>query len=183
MEKSNFFIILLVVSNLSLLLACSRQTEPNTIEIRAGEFSFQPGTIQLKAGRQVRIELINEGNIEHEFMVGREVKLEENENGTHEGMPEAVEVGHEHRDGSHGAHARMSRRFEKDFFQGIVVNHTEKEADFIRVPGHGTMVILKPNGKATITFKLPTDRKGQWEMACFVGGHYEADMKGLIIIN
>lgn len=45
------------------------------------------------------------------------------------------------------------------------------------------MVMLKPEGKATLTFKIPSDRKGEWEMACFVPGHYEAKMKGKIIIN
>lgn len=131
----------------------------------------------LKAGQEAKIELINEGKIEHEFMVGRGVKMEEDENETHEGMHEALEVEHEHHEGLHEAQVGKSKRFEKDFFEGIeVVAQTENGAKFMDIPGHGTMVTLEPEDKATLTFKVPTDRKGEWEMACFVLGHYEADM-------
>lgn len=184
MKKSYFLKILLVVSTLSLLIACSRQAESNTVPITIGDLYFKPDTIELKAGHEVKIELVNQGKIEHEFMVGRGVKMEkdEDESHNHEGNHEALEGAHKDQEGNQGAHE--GKRFETDFFEGIeVVAQTENGAEFMYVPGHGTMVMLKPEGKATLTFKTPSDRKGEWEMACFVPGHYEAKMRGKIIIK
>lgn len=191
MRKALLLMALSVVFVPLVLIASSCQPESNTILIRIGEFYFEPETIRLRAGQHVKIDLINEGKIEHEFMVGRVLKTEESKAEAHEVMHEAdeekhetSEVGHEHHEGMHSAHAGMSRGFEKDFFDGIdVVVKTEKGSEFMKVTGHGTMVTLEPEGKAAITFKVPVDRKGEWQMACFVPGHYEADMKGLIIIN
>ncbi|MBI2486775.1 MAG: hypothetical protein HYW01_07430 [Deltaproteobacteria bacterium] len=83
----------------------------------------------------------------------------------------------------HSAHTGMSKSFEKDFFEGIKVAYTEEGGKFMKIPGHGTMVTLKPGGRATLTFTPPTDRKGEWITACFVPGHYEAKMKEKVIIN
>ncbi len=140
-----------------LLAACAPQATPkaSTVQVKMGEFYFKPETIQLKAGQQVKIELVNEGKVEHEFMIGREVKM-------HEGKPET---------------------FEKDFFAGIEVTHTEEEGKFMNEPGHGTEVELEEGGKAALTFIVPADRKGEWEIGCFVPGHYEAGMKGKLVVE
>ena len=83
----------------------------------------------------------------------------------------------------HAAHA-MSGGFQKDFFEGIDVTvQNEDGAEFMRMPDHGTMILLQPHGKAVINFTVPKDRNGIWEMACFVPGHYEARMKGNIIVR
>jgi uncharacterized cupredoxin-like copper-binding protein len=83
----------------------------------------------------------------------------------------------------HSAHA-ASRGFVEDFFEGIVVKaETGNGAEFMRMPGHGTMVLLKPHSKATIHFMVPADRIGEWEMACFIPGHYEAKMKGEVVVE
>src|ERR1700741_662056 len=166
--KRNFFILTLfsfVASVLFVLTAYSSQDEPNTVQISIGDFYFKPEIVQLKAGQEVKVELVNEGKLEHEFMVGRGVKMEKGE--AHEemempseGKQETPELEHEHHGGMHKAQVGMSKGFEKDFFEGIeVVVHTENGAEFMKVPGHGTMVALKPQAKATLTFKVPTDRK------------------------
>lgn len=191
MKRFLFWIILLPVSFLLLLTACKHQEESNTIHILTGDFYFKPATIELKAGQEVMIELANEGNIEHEFMVGRGVKMAGDKDESHEEMDEAGEVehetseaGHEHHEGMHSAHSGASRGFDEDFFEGIDVKaETENGAEFMRMPGHGTMVLLKPHGKAIISFTVPTDRIGEWEMACFIPGHYEAMMRGKVIVK
>lgn len=171
--KQTFFMITLFafVASADLCLpAYSSQDEPNTIQIRIGEFYLKPEIVQLKAGQAVNIRLVNEGKLEHEFMVGQGVKMEEGE--------------HEHSKTTHEIHWAMSRRFERDFFEGIdVAVQTENGANFMKVPGHGTMVTLKPQGKATLKFKVPTYRKGEWIMACFMPGHYEAKMSGKVIVK
>jgi uncharacterized cupredoxin-like copper-binding protein len=190
MKKAFFLMTLLGVSALLVQISNSSQTDSNTIQIIIGDFYFKPKTIQLRAGQQVKIELVNEGKLEHEFMVGRGLKTEEGKDETHKGMHEANEEKqetskgeHEHQGETH-AHSGMSKGFEKDFFEGVeVAVQTEKGSDFMKVPSHGNMVTLKPEGEAALTFKIPTDRKGEWQMACFVPGHYEAKMKGKIIIK
>jgi uncharacterized cupredoxin-like copper-binding protein len=181
--KRTFFILTLFVASAPFALTVySSQDASNTVQIKVGEFYFKPETVQLKAGQEVKIELVNEGKIEHEFMVGRGVKTEQGEHEMHEAMHNASE--YEHSEGMHEMHGEMSKRFEKNFFDGIdVVAQTKNGAEFMRVPGHGTMVGLKPQGKATLTFKVPTDRKGEWMMACFMPGHYEAMMKGKVIVK
>ena len=49
--------------------------------------------------------------------------------------------------------------------------------------GHGTMVLLEDgDGRMTMTFTLPTDRRGEWEMACFITRHYERGMHGILTV-
>src|SRR3972149_6920555 len=159
MKKAFFLMTLLGVSALLVQISNSSQTDSNTIQIIIGDFYFKPKTIQLRAGQQVKIELINE-------------EKQETSKGEHE-----------HQGETH-AHSGMSKGFEKDFFEGVeVAVQTEKGSDFMKAPSHGNMVTLKPEGEAALTFKIPTDRKGEWQMACFVPGHYEAKMKGKIIIK
>ncbi len=33
-----------------------------------------------------------------------------------------------------------------------------------------------------MTFTLPTDRRGEWEMACFLPRHYERGMHGALTV-
>lgn len=182
----------MLVFVLLLSIVSSSQAELNTVQIKIGDLYFKPQTVELKAGQEVKIELVNEGKIEHEFMVGRGVKTEKDVNNTHHHKmheseeKETSESEHKHQNhlGTHGLHPGMSATFENDFFEGIDISvKTENGAEFMRVPGHGTMVTLKPDSKAILNFKVPTNRKGEWEVACFVPGHYEADMKGKVIIN
>jgi uncharacterized cupredoxin-like copper-binding protein len=126
---------LLAVSTLFVVLTISSsRAESNTVRIRIGDLYFKPETIKLKAGQEVNIELVNEGKIEHEFMVGREVKMEEGKDETPTGMheengekQEISDEGHEHHAGTHGVHTGMNRSFKKDFFEGIeIAAGTEK---------------------------------------------------------
>lgn len=185
MKKALFVAILFAVSAIYLQIGWSNQAEPYIVRVQIGDLYFKPEFIQLKAGHKVKIELINKGKIEHEFMIGRGVE-EDNESKSHMEMemPNEDEGEHEHHEGAQNPHSEMSKRFAKDFFGGVeVAAQTENGAEFMKVPGHGTMVRLKPESKAAITFTVSVDRKGKWQMACFVPGHYEANMKGEIIIK
>ncbi len=175
-----FLLTLLVLYALLTPITRLARAESNTIQITVGEFYFRPQTIQIKVGQEVNISLINEGKIEHEFMIGRGVE----EGKSHMEMSNEHEREYSHLEKADNLHSEVSKRFEKDFFEGIeVVAQTEGGAEFMSVPGHGTMVRLKPESKATITFTVPTDRKGRWQMACFLPGHYESKMKGEVIVK
>lgn len=42
---------------------------------------------------------------------------------------------------------------------------------------------VEPGGFASVTFALPADRRGEWEIGCFVPGHYEAGMKATLVVR
>lgn len=184
MKRTFFFLALFIASALFVLTAYSSQDKPNTVQIRIGDFYIKPETVELKAGQEVKIELVNEGKIEHEFMVGQGIKIEESEHEMRQTTHNTSEGEHEHSKEMHEMHGGMSSRFERDFFEGIEISaQPEGGANFTRVPRHGTMVALKLQSKATLTFKVQTDRKGEWITACFMPGHYEAKMKGKVIVE
>ena len=37
--------------------------------------------------------------------------------------------------------------------------------------------------RSSMTFVLPGDLRGEWEMACFIPGHYDGGMHGTVIVN
>ena len=58
--------VLPVVVGLLLPLSVGAQTPP-LIRVEMSEFAFRPATIHLSAGRLVRLELVNRGQIAHQF--------------------------------------------------------------------------------------------------------------------
>lgn len=194
MKKTFLYMSVLTLLLLLVTVAYSSNTDVYTTQIKMGDFYFNPETIYLSPGQYVKLEFINEGKLEHEFMVGRIV--------TTEGKEEKQEISiskHKHPEGMHEKHEEKhepgedkqirnnvthvhTASFINQFFEGIDVEHSVERAKFMEVPGHGTMLMLQPGGNATLSFKVPDNRKGEWETACFVPGHYEAKMKGKLII-
>jgi uncharacterized cupredoxin-like copper-binding protein len=136
------------------------------IEIDMRDHAFTPATLRIPAGHSVTLVFENTGSVEHEFMAGRGVS-----------------------DGD----------FEVDLFAGLEVtmgtvtmaehsadadhDHAAGAADHDHAGGdHGTMVGLEPGSGTTMTFTLPTDRRGEWEMACFLPRHYERGMHGVLTV-
>lgn|GEM_PF-852840 len=192
---SKFALIVLV---LIASTSYSNQDGPNTIHVEMGDFYFKPDTIHLKPGQRVKIEFVNTGKLELEFMVGRFVgtvkdQTDKKTTNTHESKKDATETDHQHKNKTHGEHEEYleqnepthmhSASFENDFFNEIEVISTQDNGEFIRSPGHGTTLIIEPGGSASLSFKVPDSSKGEWEFACFIPGHYEANMRGKIIIE
>lgn len=55
----------------------ARPGPDGTVEIVLRDFRFDPAVVRVKAGQRVRLVLRNVGNHTHEFMVGRQVHIEE----------------------------------------------------------------------------------------------------------
>jgi len=138
--------------------------EPIVIEVTMADFSFSPAVLQIPADRPVTLVFVNKGVVEHEFMVGRravngdfEVDLLANVN---------VEMGSEdmadHDDTGAAPHDHPGMDVQDD---------------------HGTMVLTGPGMRGRMTFVLPGDLRGEWEMACFIPGHYDGGMHGTVIVN
>jgi len=193
MKRTNFLVLALLF--IFLPIACTGKPDINTIKVEMGDFYFKPETIHLKSGQYVKIEIINEGKLEHEFMAGRmltlegEVEKQEMPEGEHKHQEEI----HEKHEKKHGLEGKTQVRnnlthvhsatFENDFFEGVEVSLTLERGKFIKVAGRGTMLILEPGGNATLSFLVPDDSKGEWETACFIPGHYEANMRGKIVVE
>ncbi len=156
MRAAMRFLILLSGFALALSACAAPAASTNsTITVELGDFYFKPTRLELPAGQTVTLQLVNQGKVEHEFMVGQEVEQ-------HEGKPEG---------------------FEHDFFADVKVTYTVEKGKVEQEEEHGFEVELEPGGKATLTFTVPADRKGEWEIGCFVPGHYEAGMKGTLIVR
>lgn len=143
------------------LAACARPAgPPGEIRIVMNEYKFDPGTIRIKAGQEVRLVLVNEGKKEHELFIGRNVIQED-------GKPAG---------------------YQESFFANLPrpqISGEKFEVEEEEIP-HGFVVFLEPGGKATVVFTAPTtDQVVQWEMGCFAedGVHYEEGMRGTLIVE
>jgi uncharacterized cupredoxin-like copper-binding protein len=125
------------------------------ITITLREHSFTPAKIALQAGVPAEIRLINEGTLKHEFTAYVTPR------GKVSDWDEYV----------------MANTYFKDL--------GEVGAEFEGIGAvAGTRVFeveVQPGKEAELKF-TPT-RKGTFEMACHVEGHYEAGMKGLVVVR
>lgn len=167
------YLIIPSVALLLLLVACRAPATPGPsgeLTIIQKEYEFVPSRILLKVGQEVRITLNNEGEKDHEFMVGRDVRIEE-------GIPDG---------------------FLTDFFQGIEVRAERDGRSVMPIalmePGmspeemmHHSFMVWQEVGSspATIIFTVPADKVGEWTFGCFEddGEHWEEGMKGTLIVE
>lgn len=61
--------VLAVLLFAMLLSACAGGAAPNKITVTMTEFGFEPNVINVSAGSPVELTLINEGAIEHDFVI------------------------------------------------------------------------------------------------------------------
>lgn len=147
-----------------LLAACGgggAQLEPMTVQIDMTEYAFDPANIELQVGQEATFELTNSGQLEHEIMLGREVMMENN-------RPAGYSV---------------------DLFEtaGVApqVAQEEEAMGSMEEEHAGFEVVLPPGGTASLTFPVTEEMVGQWEIGCFSqeGVHYDAGMKGTLVVN
>ncbi|MDQ7820875.1 MAG: cupredoxin domain-containing protein [Armatimonadota bacterium] len=125
------------------------------VTVTLTEFKFTPATVTLQAGVPAVVTLVNKGTVEHEFMVyGRPAQ--------------AVDDWDEY-------------AMANTYFQGL----GEVEVEFAKqgaVAGTNLFEVeVQPNRTATVVF-TPT-KKGTFEIGCHVEGHYEAGMKGTLVVK
>ena len=65
-----------------------------------------------------------------------------------------------------------------NFYQENLFGHGGEHA------AHGFQgVVLAPGQSAQLHVWIPEDRKGDWELGCFIPGHYEAGQKAVLLIE
>lgn len=126
------------------------------------EFTFLPETLTVSAGSDLELTIVNEGGKPHELMIGLPVgggpEWETDLFGRME--PEVMRGGSFHMEG-----------FE----------HMEDEMEGEH-GHHGAEIEVEPGGQVIIRMHIPEDAVGKWEMGCFLPQHYEAGMKGTMIV-
>ena len=121
-----------------------------TISVEAGDMWFDPEAIQVTAGETIRFEIINNGNLEHEFVIGDKAAQEE-----HRIMMQEMSGGHGDAHGGHGGH---------DMAEG---EHG----------GQMPSITIGAGETKTLVWTAPSNVESL-EYACNIPGHYESGMYG-----
>lgn len=188
---------------LSLIVAAcggglSSAPAEEVITIEMTDFAFSPDTIELKVGQTVTINLVNEGVLVHELMIGRELVMDHNVPSTFEhdffaGISPEVAVSGDSESAHNDDHAQESDHevAQESGHSHDEESHSQKESAHVEESkGHshdGFMVELPGNSDeiATITFTVTEDMLGEWELGCFIdnGAHYTAGMTGKLVVT
>lgn len=150
---------LLVIASFTTFALAQQSQERIDLRIDMGEFYFQlegqerNAPIVLQAGQPYELVFVNVGTMEHEVLIGRDVVVED-------GVPDG---------------------YETNLFDGVTFD----------VVGEGWE--LKANGLIEMEFEVgttitihvtvPEAFLGDWEIGCFVPGHYQAGMKAPVRIE
>ncbi len=162
-----FLLMIFLAGSLLAAAACSSQpAEPVSLRIEMSEYAFNPAEIELKVGQQVTLELVNNGALVHELMIGREVMMMEN------------------RPSGYQADFFTSAGVEPEVVYASAQGEQHSH-DLQHAAGHtGFMVALEPGEQATVTFTVSKGMVGEWELGCFEqeGVHHTAGMKGKLVV-
>lgn len=113
----------------------------------------QGGSFTLPAGKTVGIRVINSGKLGHEIAFGQ---------------------GFDSAKGDYAKNLFGSQTVDLFVFKPVKLE--AEGATFGEIE-------VEPGGDFWIRTKFPTELKGEWELGCFVEGHYDAGMKAKLIIE
>ncbi len=217
--KKRFLITLFFGVISFVLFACSGgQPEevtpvPVTFKVDMKEYSYTPNKIEVKVGQEVTIEMINNGVLSHELMIGRDVIMTD---GRPNGytidlfestgvepmiMPESagvmnmgeamdMESSDEHMDDEamqmEGDDQHMDDKAMQIEGDDEHMQGDDEHMDDGHMDHMGTMVLLEESGdEASITFVVTEDMIGEWEIGCFEldGVHYQSGMTGIFVVT
>ncbi|TBN48057.1 plastocyanin/azurin family copper-binding protein [Pseudomonas sp. BGI-2] len=132
-----------------------------SVEVVMGDMSFTPKAIDIKAGETVRLVLVNNGQLLHEFNLG-----------------------------DAAMHARHQQEMMKMQQSGMLTPTGMKEMDHGSMAGmdHGMMkhddpnsVLVEPGKTAELTWTFT--KATNLEFACNIPGHYQAGMVGKLTVS
>jgi uncharacterized cupredoxin-like copper-binding protein len=123
-----------------------------TIRLEAGDMWFNAENLDIAPGDTIKFEIVNTGNLKHEFVIG-DAKAQEEHREMMQAMMGSGDGGH----GGHGGH---------DMAEG---EHG----------GSMPSVTIAPGETASLIWTAPENVDGL-EYACNIPGHYQAGMSGNI---
>lgn len=135
------------------------------------EYSFAPETLTVSGGEEVRLTIVNEGDDEHELMIGLPVgggpEWETDLFGRM--APEVVSGEEYHLEGFEGMEEEQHEEEEEAHEEGEMA--------------HGAEIEVEPGEEVTLRLHIPEDAVGEWEIGCYLTNHYERGMKGTLIVE
>ncbi|MGE3608294.1 MAG: hypothetical protein AB7I27_01805 [Bacteriovoracaceae bacterium] len=160
-----------LIFKLSLLILITLTTHPieaterTVIKINLYEMSFQiegqdsKSPLILKSGQDYKLIFENLGKMKHEVLLGRGV---EGEN------PQEYSE-------------NLFNNF-KIAVSGSIVTNQEKKIWVVETNGLDE-IELDPGLRLALFFRLPESVKGQWELGCFMPGHFQMGMRLPLIVE
>ena len=161
----NKLIVFGILTLVVLLAACSASNKAAEYRLELTEYAFTPASLNLKVGQTAAITLVNNGQLTHEVMFGRDVKKVNNRPTGYQTDVFALA----------GAVPKVE----------VISGNVTAEGD----PTSGTenfmLTLPKTGDSVKITFTVTEAMLGDWEMGCFAqdGVHYDAGMKGALTIT
>lgn len=194
--------LFLILALLALLLAACGSNEPATPEpvsftIEMTEYAFTPNEINVSVGQQVTFHLINDGQLQHEIMIGRDlVTADGHANGytidlfKHAGVEPEVHGGilmidgemrmEDMRDDDHQdeqdeemAMADDDMENEDEAMDNMAMEDDPADDEAMHMDdagqGHNGLMVMLPENEdiATMTFTVTEEMLGTWEIGCF----------------
>ena len=174
-----------------LLAACGGAAVPadtGELVIDLTEFEFDPSNIELVVGQEVTFVLANQGEKDHEFMIGRDVNTDPGyPNGFEHDFFETTDPVVDPMDALAGMDDKdMGNEEMSDTTMGDMSDEEMEEMEEgDEHAGHtGFMVVREPGQRATITFTPTADSVGEWQIGCFEedGAHWDDGMQGTLTV-
>jgi len=138
---------------------------PDTIDVTMTDYAYEPDSITVPAGQEVTLRFVNEGAVEHYFVVGDTI-ISDND-GFEQNLFSGVSI-------------EKNKQTEAHEEEGE--EHAEEEEEH-----HPNEFELPPGGKGFMTFTLPESKTGTYTIACFETEgskkHYELGMKGTLTVT
>lgn len=133
------------------------------------DFTFEPATVCLKAGEKVALTIKNEGAIEHDWSMGREVVDTRRKRGYRTDLwtllkPEVS-----------GRQVAVERANARPSYDTVWEGERAKMLS--------TEVDLEPGGSVTLRFTVPATARGTWKFGSFGLGQYGFGMRGTLAID
>ncbi len=120
-------------------------------------------------GEQVVLTLKNEGAVTHEWSVGQGLVNTGKEKGFHRDLLALLKP------------RVTGRAYEVERVRATAPANESAEGEAAKMLS--TDVEVQPSGLAVLRFTVPASTKGTWQFGCFETGHYEAGMKGTLVID
>ncbi|MEF8866688.1 MAG: cupredoxin domain-containing protein [Salinibacter sp.] len=149
------------------LAAPSDERSPvaDTIQVTMTDHAYEPSDLTVPAGEEVTLQFVNEGTVEHYFVVGETVA--DSEEGFEQNLFDEV--------------ALVKNKETPEHEEDQEEEHEEEEEH------HENEFELSPGGRGTLTFRLPASKAGTYTIACFETtgnrAHYEMGMTGTLTVT
>lgn len=161
MKLSEILLSLLLILPIGGAMAHGDDEGSIEIGILMGEMYFQvegqdkSAPLQLKPGQRYKLTFKNVGTMKHEVMFGRDLIKRD---GTAKGYRE-----------------HLLKNVEVDVEVEMQVDGKDRE---IEIEAFGLKELeMEPGTAVSVSFQLPPQARGRWELGCFIAGHYEGGMR------